>query len=117
MTKMQKLLVLSSIPVLLINLGGCAATTPDLGQDTAQYCYTDEKVKLDNNKKIVSSETVVECSDKPKVRHFVKDAGIARKCRPYQTVVNIRGNQKNVQGFLCQFPNGTWQAVDGRYRY
>ena len=46
MTKMQKLLVLSSIPVLLISLGGCAATTPDLGRDTAQYCYTDEKVKL-----------------------------------------------------------------------
>ena len=88
-----------------------------LRSDTAQYCYTDEKVKLDNNKKIVSSETVVECSDKPKVEHFVKATGMARKCRPYQTVANIRGTQKNVQGFLCQFPDGTWQAVDGRYRY
>ena len=115
MIRQQKLLVLSSIAAL-ISLGGCSATTtPTL--DTAQYCYTDEKFEVNNNNKIVSSNTVVECSDKPKVRHFVKDAGIARKCRPYQTVANIRGTQKNVQGFLCQFPDGTWQAVDGRYRY
>ncbi len=114
MIEMRNVLVLSSI--LLISLGGCTST-PDLGQDTAQYCYTDEKIKLDKHNKVVGSETVVECSDKPKVRHFVKDAGIAQKCRPYQTVVNIRGTQKNVQGFLCQFPNGEWQAVDGRYRY
>ena len=114
MIEMRNVLVLSSIA--LISLGGCSATTtPKL--DTAQYCYTDEKIEVNNNNKVVSSDTVVECSDKPKVRHFVKDAGIARKCRPYQTVVNIRGTQKNVQGFLCQFPNGTWQAVDGRYRY
>jgi hypothetical protein len=115
MIRQQKLLVLSSIAAL-ISLGGCSSTTtPTL--DTAQYCYTDEKIEVNNNNKIVSSNTVVECSDKPKVRHFVKDAGIARKCRPYQTVANIRGTQKNVQGFLCQFPDGTWQAVDGRYRY
>ena len=81
--------------------------------------YKDQNGNIygDKNNKVISNDTIVECSDKPKVRHFVKDAGIAKKCRPYQTVANIRGTQKNVQGFLCQFPDGSWQAVDGRYRY
>ena len=114
MIKMQNVSAVLSI-ILLISVGGCSST-PNLGTDTAQYCYTDEKIKIDNGN-VINSQTVVECSDKPKVRHFVKDAGIAQRCRPYQTVVTIRGNPKNVQGFLCQFPDGTWQAVDGRYRY
>ena len=82
---MRNVLVLSSI--LLISLGGCSSTTPPI--ETAQYCYTDEKIVYDKNNKVISNDTIVECSDKPKVRHFVKDAGIAKKCRPYQTVLLI----------------------------
>ena len=97
-------------------LVGCAGTQKDPMLDPGQYCHTTSKYEL-KNKETVNSNTLVECTDKPKVEHFVKDAGIAKKCRPYQTVVIIRGTQKNVRGFLCQFPDGTWQAVDGRYRY
>jgi|TARA_B110000259_G_scaffold144078_1_gene162269 hypothetical protein len=100
----------------IVTLAGCSATHQETMLDPAQYCNTTSKYEL-NNKTTVNSNTIVECTDKPKVEHFVKATGMARKCRPYQTVVNIRGNQKNVQGFLCQFPNGEWQAVDSRYRY
>jgi len=115
MTKLRLALALSSTIALTNLLGGCS-TTPVEGPDLAQYCYTDELITLENNT-VVNSKKLVECSDKPKLRHFVKDAGIAKQCRPYQQVVNIRGTRKNVQGFLCQFADGTWQAVDGRYRY
>ena len=112
---MVKYLLFSLITASLLT--GCASSGIDTASVEPQYCYTDEKIVYDKNNQVVSNDTVVECSDKPKVRHFVKDAGIAKKCRPYQTVANIRGTQKNVQGFLCQFPDGSWQAVDGRYRY
>lgn len=115
MTRLRLALVLSSTIALTNLLGGCSST-PTEGPDLAQYCYTDEKITLEDNT-VVNSRKVVECSDKPKLRHFVKDAGIAQQCRTYNSRVVIKGNVKYVQGYLCQFADGTWQAVDGRYRY
>lgn len=95
-------------------LAGCSSTAPVI--DQAQYCHTSSRTELLNGS-TVNSNTVVECSDKPKVEHFVKDTGMAKQCRPYQKQISTRGNIKNVQGFLCQFEDGSWQAVDGNYRY
>jgi len=108
-----KYLLTSSLAIGL--LGGCSST-PSAKLDQGQYCHTSSRTELSNGT-TVNSNTVVECSDKPKVNHFVKDVGMAKQCRPYQKTITIQGREKNVQGFLCQFADGSWQAVDGRYRY
>ena len=94
----------------------CAGKQATLASADPQYCYTVERIVIDNGQ-TVNSKTVLDCSDKPRVEHFVKDTGIAKTCRPYQQIVSIRGREKNVQGFLCQFADGSWQAVDGSYAY
>lgn len=112
---MLKYLILSLLTVSF--LGGCSSSKQvDLAYDEPQYCYTDETITIDNDHS-VDTNTTISCTDKPRVEHFLKTSGVAKNCRPYKSRVNIRGNYKNVQGFLCQMPDGTWQAVDGRYRY
>lgn len=95
-------------------LGGCSSTTQVT--DTAQYCYTTENINVTDGT-TVNSQTKVECSDKPRVEHFVKKQGIADECREYKQLVSINGREKIIKGFLCKFPDGSWQAVDGRYAY
>lgn len=110
---MRTLLLITALTSVL---SGCASRTPQPELDQSQYCHTTSQYEL-NNGSTVSSNILVECTDKPKVNHFLKDAGVATQCRPYKTVINVRGTQKNVQGFLCKYADGSWQAVDGRYAY
>ena len=97
-------------------MAGCASAPREPELDQSQYCNTTSKYELSNGN-ISSSNVLVECTDKPKINHFLKDAGVATQCRPYKTVINVKGTQKNVQGFLCKYADGSWQAVDGRYAY
>lgn len=97
-------------------LTACSGKQVDLASSDPPYCYTDEKIEIQNGQ-TVNSKTTLDCTDKPRVEHFVKNQGIATQCRKYEQVVSIKGRQKNVKGFLCQFPDGSWEAVDGSYAY
>ena len=97
-------------------LVGCSSNsllTPT--EQGVPFCYTTETIITHGEK--LTSKTVTECSDKPRVEHFVKDTGMAQDCTPYSYQYTNRGTTKNVQAFLCKFPDGSWQAVDGRYAY
>ena len=111
---MKKMLVSLVVLTTANFLVGCSST--QLVQNDPPYCYTDETIIVENGQ-TVNSKTKLDCTDKPRVEHFVKDVGIAKTCRPYQQTVSIKGKYKNVQGFLCQFDDGSWQAVDGSYAY
>jgi hypothetical protein len=89
---------------VLIALSGCSSTA--VADRGPQYCYTTQNIQTTNGER-VQSQTQVECSDKPGYWH--KQAGVAKQCRSYQTVVNIKGRDKNVQGYLCQHPDGSWR--------
>ena len=41
----------------------------------------------------------------------------SNKYTTYDINYSVRGKGRNVKGFLCKFPDGSWQAVDGRYAY
>jgi hypothetical protein len=113
---MTKTLVLFLSLTTISLLTACAGKQAQLASSEPQYCYTDETIQVENGQ-TVNSKTTLDCTDKPRVEHFVKDTGIAKNCRPYQQTVSIKGRYKNVQGFLCQFADGSWQAVDGSYAY
>lgn len=100
--------------VIVLTVAGCASTEQE--QPVGQYCYTDQEITRSNGEE-VSSETVVQCSDKPKVNHVTRSAGVAEQCRSYTHQVLINGRTKNVKGFLCRFPNGVWEPVNGAFSY
>lgn len=95
-----------------------SCTTNSLQTPTEQgvpFCYTTQT--MISKGEDINSQTITECSDKPRVEHFVKDVGLAEDCTTYLYNYSIRGTSKNVKAFLCKFPDGSWQAVDGRYAY
>lgn len=110
---MYKLILLS---FLTISISACSATQQEVAIDQNKYCNTSSEYRISNGQ-TVGSEVLVECTDKPRVEHFVKNQGTATQCRSYNQTVTIKGRQKNVKGFLCQFPDGSWEAVDGSYAY
>lgn len=112
---MQKTLISLVLLTTASFLVGCSSTPPVV-HDDPPYCYTDETITVENGQ-TVNSTTKLDCTDKPRVEHFLKDVGIAQRCRSYENRVVINGRYKNVKGFLCEMPDGSWQAVDGRYRY
>jgi len=100
----------------LLTLGACASNNVNtLTEQGVPYCYSSEVIVNIDGK--LQATTVLECTDKPRVEHFVKDTGMAQECRPYDINYSVRGKERNVRGFLCKFPDGSWQAVDGRYAY
>lgn len=103
------------ICLLCLVLMGCsAAKQPEVAG--GQYCYTDENIRIVDNE-AVSSETNITCSDRPKVNHVTRSAGVAGECRSYRHKIQRRGVTKYVKGFLCRFPDGTWEPVNDVYAY
>lgn len=97
-------------------LAGCSSAPQVTNVPTqGQYCYTDKEIV--NKDGVSSSETIVTCSDKPKVNHVTRSAGIANECREYYHTITINGVPKNVKGFFCRFPNGRWEPVNGVFSY
>jgi len=109
---MQKLLLTS---IGLILLAGCSSSPKVAEQPMGQYCYTDQVIR--DRDGTVSSETQIVCSDKPKVNHVTRSAGVAQQCRSYTHVIQVQGVNKNVKGFLCRFPNGVWEPVNSVFAY
>jgi hypothetical protein len=112
------LLLLSLTTVSL--LSACAGKQIDTVDVGPQYCYTDENIEIENGK-TVSSRKSIDCTDKPRVEHFVKAQGMAQDCTPYEDRVNINGRTAYVKGFICGFPTAdgsiNYEAVDARYSY
>jgi hypothetical protein len=111
--KMYKFLV-ASISIIL--LAGCS-TTHETYQQPQQYCYTDQTIRnTDGN---ISSETVLNCTDRPKVHHLNRDIGVAGMCRPYQReVVRPNGHTMNIRGVLCRDKlTGKWVPADPNLSY
>lgn len=93
---------------------GCSSTATE--QQIGQYCYTDKEMQVANGEQ-VSSNTVIRCSDRPKVNHVTRSAGVSSECRSYRHTIRQKGVTKHVKGFLCKFPDGTWEPVNGVFAY
>jgi len=114
---MQKTLVLF-LSLLTINLAGCSSTPP-IANYEHQYCHTDETILVKDGN-TVSSATKVQCTDKPRLEHAVKAAGVASDCRISKPLVrNV--SHKYGQTLLCKFtdPLGktVWRPVNEAFAY
>lgn len=100
------LLVLFSLS--LISLAGCSTTEYTYN---APYCYTDEQIVLDGEE-TVSSQTVIECSDRPGEKAEIARAGIDKACEEYW-FTEIRNNKRvPVRGVRCERLDGSWEVLD-----
>jgi uncharacterized lipoprotein len=115
---MRRTLVLF-LSLLTINLAGCSSTQQVASYDH-QYCHTDETIIVQNGTD-VSSATKVQCTDKPRVEHVVKDIGVASDCRISRPLDTNRGDPKAGETLLCMFTdhrgNKTWRPVNAAFAY
>lgn len=105
---------LLALTICSLALLGCSSS-PQIEQPIGQYCYVEEQIVERDG--VVSSETVTQCSDKPKVNHVTRSAGVASECREYTHVIQVQGVNKNVHGMLCKFPGGRWEPVNSVFAY
>lgn len=110
---MYKLLA-ASIGIIL--LAGCS-TTHETYQQPEQYCYTDQTIV--NNDGDVSSKTVLNCTDRPKVHHLNRDIGVAGQCRSYtKPITRPNGSTIVIKGVLCRDKiSGAWVPADPNLSY
>lgn len=105
------------LALILVTIALTACASNSQREDSiGQYCYTDQEITRSNGEE-VASETVIKCSDRPKVNHLTRSAGVASECRSFTHTIQISGRNKNVKGFLCKFPDGNWERVNGAFAH
>lgn len=117
--------------LIAVGVVGCSSNSTQEPYTPPVVCYTDDvfhqsagqatqdeagAVKASVTNEVVESSTR-RCTNKPATEHFVKDTGMAKNCRPYYTTYRVKNQVRHVKAFMCQFADGSWQAVDGRYSY
>lgn len=114
---MLKYLLFSIVTVSF--LAGCSSNQP-VNQFEHPYCYTDETIELENNSK-VNSRTKIQCTDKPRIEHVVKQVGVADDCRISRPLDTSRNNPKAGETLLCRFVdhrgNKVWRPVNEAFAY
>jgi hypothetical protein len=95
-------------------LAGCSST-PDVTYNSP-YCYTDQKIV--NADGTVSSETHLECTDRPSRQAEIQRAGIDKNCKEFWYPERRWGEMVEVRGVRCEKFDGTWEIVniDGNVR-
>ena len=113
---MHKWLLLT---LLATSLSACGAHTPEY-VDQGQYCYQTTKILTVGDD--VQSAGLTECTDKPRVEHFVKTQGPAGDCRISKRPFAVAGGTMKIgKSLLCPFeqPDGTveWSVVNEKYAF
>lgn len=111
---MFKLLALTSAALIV---AGCSGAPKVTYQQPQQYCYTDQTIRNSNG--TVSSDTVLNCTDRPKVHHLNRDIGVAGMCRSYEKpVYRPNGSLMMIRGVMCRDKlTGAWVPADPNLAY
>ena len=92
-----------------IVLTGCSSTS-QVVKTEVPYCYT-SSTKILKDSTVSSSETVVECSDKPNPRAVFDNGMDTSKCGWATQAYVINGRRYMKQVMACQLQNGAWTYV------
>ena len=93
----------------LIYLTGCSST-PVKVVDQTQYCHTSSVKTLKDNS-ISSSETTVECTDKPNPRAVFDNGYDQSKCGWARQSYPVGGKMVTSYTMACQMQDGSWTYV------
>jgi len=96
-----------SLLILAISITGCASNEIVY---TPPYCHTDQTiVKQDDTE--VSSQTVVQCTDRPGKQAEIQRAGIDKGCTEFWYHEKRNGKLVPVRGVLCENASGTGYEI------
>lgn len=98
---------------VVIALTGCSSAPKQSRLVSDQYCHTSQTIKS-QNKEVVSSETVVQCSDDPVAQYVPAKLGIAADCQQAYIPINVGGRVRQEKVYACQKFDGTYSIVDSR---
>lgn len=93
----------------LIYLTGCSST-PVKVVDQTQYCHTSSTTVL-KDRTTSSSETVVECTDKPNPRAVFDNGYDMSKCGWAKQSYPVGGRLITSYTMACQLQDGSWTYV------
>lgn len=97
----------------LIVLAGCSSTQVKV-VDQSQYCHTSSKTILQDGT-TSSSETVVECSDKPNPYARFSNGMDMTKCGWANQAYVLHGRRYLKQVMACQLQDGSWTYVPNNF--
>ena len=104
----QEMLRLSLLITSILIIGGCSSTQYNY---TSPYCYTDETVVM-NNDTTVSSETVLQCTDRPGQQTAIQRAGIDAGCEEFWYSEKRNGSIIRQRGVICEKFDGSFEIVN-----
>ena len=92
----------------LVLLSACSSSKVDY---KPPYCYTDQTIKTTDGK-TVSSETTLECSDRPGQQTKIQRAGIDKGCEEFWYSEIRNGQAVPVRGVRCERLDGSWEILN-----
>ena len=92
----------------LVLLSACSSSKVDY---KPPYCYTDQTIKTTDGK-TVSSETTLECSDRPGQQVAIQRAGIDNGCEEFWYTEIRNGQAIPVRGVRCERLDGSWEILN-----
>lgn len=78
---------------------------------TGQYCYTDQVIVKDGEN-TVSSQTVLQCTDRPGQQALIQRAGIDASCREFWYDEKRNGRFVKQRGVACEKFDGSLEIVN-----
>jgi len=98
-----------SLIICILGMTGCSSTSLKV-VDQSQYCYTSSKTVLKNGTNS-SSETVVECSDKPNPIATFDKGMDGKRCGWARQSFPLRNKLVTTHTMACQLQDGSWTYV------
>ena len=93
---------------IAVSLAGCANN--DVVYNP-QYCYTDQIIVKDGEEK-VSSQTILQCTDRPGQQALVQRAGIDAACREFWYDERRNGTLVKTRGVACEKFDGSLEIIN-----
>lgn len=104
-----------AILIGLTVLAGCSSTS-ELVRNEVPYCHTSSTKTL-KDQSIVSSEVVVECTDKPNPRAVFENGMDMSKCGWARQAYVLHGRRYLKNVMACQLQDGSWTYVPSHNSY
>ena len=100
--------MLRSIAVLIVVcLAGCSSNKV---MQNAQYCYTDQTIRKKDG--VVSSDTTLQCTDRPGQQMSIQRAGIDKSCKEFWYDEYRNGIRYQQRGVRCEKLDGSWEILN-----
>mgnify|MGYP006251745007 CR=1 FL=1 len=100
--------------IIAVTLAGCSSNDKVVYQ--TPYCYTDQTISKKDG--VVSSDTTLQCTDRPGQQMAIQRGGIDKSCEEFFFTEYRNGQGYRQRGVRCEKLNGSWEIlnINGNYK-